>query len=179
MPVKKDAEAATGQEDFLPAAPEAAGNIESELSDIQALVLAQQQMIERMGEQIDTLSKSARSTETVPKMKGQGPPPLPEGWRRYAARFTELTMIRVPGKRLVINGEKVFQEAVAVDFSGGVFETDDQDTIAWLESHDDFNQTFWVDDYAVRRHSMVEVQQGVKTVDQPKVAREPLSAPMT
>lgn len=179
MPQKKDAEAATVEEAVEPAVePEASGNIKNELSDLQALVLAQNEMITRLGEQVAEFSKTARPAE--PKIKGGGlAAPLPEGWRRYAARFTELTLIRVPGKRLVINGEKVFQEAIAADFSGGVYETDDPDEIAWLESHPDFNVSFWQDDYAIKRHSTVEVQQGVRSVQPVQQAREPLSAPMT
>lgn len=154
------------------------GNELTALETMQAVVLQQQAMIERLGEQVEQMSKTAQSDEppALADPADFGPPALPEGHRRYGARFSELTLIRQAGKHIHINGTAIWEPQVAVDFSGGVFQTDDEDTMVWLENHPDYNVTFWQDDYAIKRHSMIEVTQGVRTsVSTP---RAPLAAPM-
>jgi hypothetical protein len=181
MPVKKtDAEAITPDEGA------ATGNVGNDallhdLAATQDLVLKQEVMIQRLADQVEALSKTALSDLGPPPADPAdfGPPLLAEGWRRYGARFSELTLMRVGLGHEMHGGVAVPVPVITgkpVDFTGGVFETNDEGAIEFLENHEDFNITFWRDDFAIRRHSRVEVTQGVKTsVSTP---RAPLAAPM-
>jgi hypothetical protein len=193
MPAPRKSADDTPVTESAPAAPavDVANDTEVLLHDLQAtqaLVLKQEEMIQRLAEQVDHLSKTAMSDpppppEDAPSPEDFIPPIVPEGHKRYASRYAELTMIKTPGENLMLNGKAVHQKADYVDFTGGVFQTTEYsgptplpELIEWLETHPDFNATFWVDDYAVRRMSTVEVQTGVKsTVTTP---RAPLVAPM-
>jgi len=189
MPPRKSVDEA-GTE--APVAPAAIANdtdaLIRDLATTQELVLRQEEMIQRLADQVEHLSQTAADDALAadvdaPTPEDFMPPIVPEGHRRYASRFAELTMIKTPGENLMLNGKAVRQRADYVDFTGGVFQTTEYtgptplpELIEWLETHPDFNQTFWVDDYAIRRMSTVEVQTGVKsTVTTP---RAPLVAPM-
>jgi len=144
------------------------------------LIVNQQDMITRLAEQVETLSKTAASSDLPPVDPADfSPAPVAEGWKRYASRFGELTLMRVGTGHEMHGGVAVPVPVLtgkAIDFTGGVFETDDPEVMEFIETHEDFNTTFWQDDYAVRRHSNVEVTQGVKT--SAATPRAPLAAPM-
>lgn len=192
MPPRKRADEAVTTEDTVAAVandtdddPTTTAIIE-DLATTQELVLRQEEMIQRLAEQVEHLSQTA--SDDPPADPGPAPedfvaPVVPDGHKRYASRFGELTMIKTPGENLMLNGKAIRQKADYVDFTGGVFQTTEYngptplpELIEWMESHPDFNATFWVDDYAIRRMSTVEIQQGVKsTIATP---RAPLAAPM-
>lgn len=149
----------------------------NDLAATQELVLKQEEVIQKLAAQVEKLSQSAESDPPVVEDQ-PGPPPLADGFRRYASRFAELTLIRVAGRRIYVDGVPIFEPQIAVDFSGGVYETDDLGTQEWLEQHPSFNTDFWLDEYAIRRHTTVEVVPGVKTTTvTPRVA-QPLVAQM-
>jgi hypothetical protein len=177
VPKKTDAETVTP-----PVGAETGNAVDlTDLEKMQALALKQQEMIERLAEQVAEMSKTAASSDqpALADPADFGPPPLAEGWRRYGSRFSELTLMRVGLGHEMHGGVAVPVPVITgkpVDFTGSVFETNDEGAIEFLETHEDFNVTFWRDDFAVRRHSRVEVTQGVKTsVSTP---RAPLAAPM-
>jgi hypothetical protein len=177
MPVKKDAEAVTE----APEASPAIGNVEaSELGATQALVLKQNEMIKKLAAKIDQLEQR---TENVPQPPAQqiplGPPPLAEGAKRYYSRYTEQTLMRVGTGHEMHGGVAVPVPIItgkSIDFNGGVYETSDPDEIEFLDTHAEYGQTFWEDSSAVKRHSQVEVQDGLRSTEQSP--RVPLAAPM-
>ena len=155
-------------------------DLQRELGDTQKLLLEQDKLITKLSKQVEKLAKTAATDPAEPPpadlMEFVGPQPPPEGFKRYAARFTDLTIVKQAGSRILVDGKVIPIPHVYADFSGGVYETDDPEMIEYLDNHPALNQDFWEDPFAVKRHSRVEVQIGVKHAgEQPRV---PLSAPM-
>lgn len=181
MPARKDA-TSPEQPEVEAAAP---GNVAdpkvllNDLAATQELVLKQEEKIQSLAAMVEKLSQTANSDPPIvdPTIE-VGPPELPEGHRRYASRFTELTLVKVAGRRIYVDGIPVFEPHVHVDFSGGVHQTGDTDIQAWIEAHPGFNVDFWADEFAIKRHSTVEVQPGVKTTTVTPRVGQPLVAPM-
>lgn len=181
MPEKNtDAEAVTTEP------VEATGNVEpavtlEDFQMTQKLLLEQEALIQRLADQVEKLSKTAQSDvlEPIADPADFGPQPVAEGWRRYQSRYSELTLMRIGDGTKIIEGLEVEVPLILgkpIDFTGGVYETDDPVKWEFIENHSDFNVTFWRDDYAIRRHSMVEVTRDIKT--SAGSPRTPLAAPM-
>lgn len=179
MPPRRDAE--TGNEAEL-AAP-VTGNVDTDallhdLAVTQELVIKQEELIKKMSARLDEVEKFADPGERPPPPVYE-PPPLPEGTKRYASRYTEQTLMRVAYTTRLIEGLpiEVPVQGRPVEFQGGVFETDDEDVQAWLAQHPDYGITFWEDSTAVKRHGRVEVNEGVRGTGQVPT-RAPMTAPM-
>lgn len=185
-------------EDVEPDSPVGAtADAPSDLSDeeaTQALLLKQEKrlsdqeaMIARLAAQVEVMSQTAESNigpnEDLPDPEDFLPAPPPEGSKRYASRFSDLTMVWQERIDKVIDGIPMKVPVIrgTADFTGGVYETDDPEKQAWLDSHDRLNVDFWEDMYAVKRYTRVQVTTGVKSTQQAVPAqppRQPLSAPM-
>lgn len=177
MPTKPEADAGT------PDKGADAGNIEPnpiadldaalELAHEQSAVLeAQQVAIAELKAEIAKLQPKERRNDRTPSL----PAPPPEGSKRYRSMGGEPLYIKDPGGRIIVDGTVVQRPQTGADFSGHVYETSDPDMIAWLDNHSENGVSFWEDPTAVRRHTTVEVHEGVKsTADTP---RNPLAAPM-
>jgi len=186
MPAKNDATTPELPDDqgTEPESPVAApGNVETaellhDLEATQDLVLKQEEMIQALAERLDGAERRLNGTpDEVANPEANMPAPLPEGWKRYSSRFTELTMVKIAGRRIYVDGVAVFEPHVHVDFSGGVYETGDPAIQEWLEEQPAYGVDYWEDETAVKRHSQIEVQTGVKSTTTPS-PRAPLVAPM-
>ncbi len=178
MPPRRNAEAGTVDEQ----SPAVVGNVDAH-SDLEELVLRQDEMIQKLAAQVDVLSalEQKRNEDSLPaQLKTYEPPVLREGYKRYGCRYTEHTMMRV-GEGHEMHGGRAVPVPIIIgkpiDFNGGVFETNDPEEIEFIENHPDYvTGVVWDDPTAVRRHSAVEVTDGLKgTTTTPRV---PLSAPM-
>lgn len=177
MPARKDAEAGTV------ATPTAdLGNVETaaliqDLGVTQDLVLAQEEMIQKLAAQVEILQKLAEP-EPEPQVV-VGPPPLREGFKRYSSRMTELTLMRVGTGHEMHGGVAVpvaVQLGKPIDFNYGVYETEDPGEIEFLETHEENGTAFWEDETAVKRQTSPEVRDGLRATEQSP--RVPLTAPM-
>lgn len=170
MPVQKPAAEPAGNAPG-PGVPAQLGN---ELADLQKLVLAQNQQIEELRALVNE-----NSDRLPPKKKVKPPAELPEGTKRYWSVFAEPLFIRQAGRRIMINGSLVNEPMIGADFSGHVFETSDPEMIEWLDNHPEYGSSFWQDATAKKRHSDVQVVEGVRTTEPPvRPPRAPLAAPM-
>ncbi len=179
MPVRK--ESVTEADEAAPETP--SKNVVAEIvNDIGAtneLVMHQQEMIEKLAAEVEALRAGKADAPVIQQQAVYEPAPLAEGAKRYAARYTEHTMMRVGTGHEMHGGVAVPVPIITgkpIDFNGGVYETADPEEQEFIENHPDYGMTVWEDPTAVRRHSQVEVVDGMKgTVSTPRV---PLSAPM-
>lgn len=161
----------------------AIGNVDAEvllddLANTQDLVLKQEQMIRRLAEQVEALQRLNDPGEHAPQPVQQ-PPVLAEGAKRYRSRYTEAIFMRVGTGHEMHGGVAVPVPVLTgkpIEFNGGVYETSDADEIEFLEAHPGNGTEFWEDALAVRRHSQVEVTDGLKSAN--TTPRVPLAAPM-
>jgi hypothetical protein len=131
----------------------------SELGELRAAVAAQQ----------DTEPNEFTPAERTP---------LPEGTRRYwNEKYTEETLIRIPGRTLMIDGEKIYQPQLDIPFMKRIYTTSDPDEISFIENHEAFNVYIWRADDALPDLGMPGLSTGVR--DSTSTPRgNPLAAPM-
>lgn len=163
----------------------ALGNVDAaslldDIADTQTLILKQEALIRDLAAQVAELREGKADNPVPPQQAVYEPPVLREGHKRYTSRYTEHTMMRVGEGYEMRGGQHVPVPIIVgkpIDFNGGVYETGDPDEIEFIENHPDFGTVVWEDPTAERRHSSVEVRDGMRgTESSPRV---PLSAPMS
>lgn len=146
----------------------------------QAQLTEQQEKTDRLAAEVERLNRQAFTVEDDTPTEFQGPPPVPEGAKRYWSEYAEHLEIKTPGRQIMINGVMTFQERVAAEFSGHVFQTADPEMIEFLDTCENNGRILWEDPLAVRNHSLAEVDQGVRGTESQTVRRpSALSAPMS
>ncbi len=178
-PRKPDAEAVTVDEQSAAAFGNVDPKVIADIATMQELVLKQQEMIKQLAGEVDELREGKVDNPVPPQQATYEPPVLREGYKRYGSRYTEHTMMRVGEGFEMQGGQRVPVPIITgkpIDFTGGVYETGDPDEIAFIENHPDFGTVVWEDPTAERRHSSVEVRDGMRGTE--SAPRVPLAAPM-
>jgi hypothetical protein len=122
-----------------------------------AKVLATQQ------EQINALTRLPEPETAAPVERG-----LPEGVVRFFSRYKDLGVWMKPAARTIIDGKLHVDPGRFLEFTNGIFDTNDEAEIDFLRSHkgDGFGiGADYIEDPFAQPHAGPEVKEGPRTSD--------------
>lgn len=139
---------------------------EDRFGRIEAAIDTLANAIQQQGEVLADVVGVIRSGAPAPGQPAPPPPELiqdlPPGLVRFASPFSNYLLILEPSRRVLVNGEPISTDEVAVRFANGIADVDEEMAEA-LRRHPEFGLDFIEDPTAVPR-SQVQVVDGPRSV---------------
>jgi hypothetical protein len=148
--------------------------LEAAVSKIADAVVAQSKRVTELAER--PAASASAEAQARPEELPPGVQPLPDGTVRFWSRFKEYGIWLRPFQRSIIDGKIFDDRGHFIQFSNGLFDTNDEEEITFLRSCDDFARGIILEDPTARPHPGPIVIDGPKGTAHTPRAREELTA---